>query len=53
MTPPPSPPSGFHLMYLPFADDIRMLEPPQFPTASQIQVDVMKQIVSKLRFKYR
>ncbi|XP_003961577.2 X-ray repair cross-complementing protein 6 [Takifugu rubripes] len=44
---------GFHLIYLPYADDIRTLDPPQFPSASQIPVDKMKQIVSKLRFKYR
>lgn len=47
------PVSGFHLIYLPYADDIRTLDPPQFPSASQIVVDKMKQIVSKLRFKYR
>lgn len=47
------PASGFHIIYLPYADDVRTLEPQQFPSASQIQVDKMKQIVSKLRFKYR
>lgn len=47
------PVSGFHVIYLPYADDMRTLDPPQFPTASQRQVDKMKEIVSKLRFKYR
>uniref|UniRef100_A0A8C3B1I6 DNA helicase n=1 Tax=Cyclopterus lumpus TaxID=8103 RepID=A0A8C3B1I6_CYCLU len=46
-------PSGFHVIYLPYADDMRTLDPPQCPTASQRQVDKMKEIVSKLRFKYR
>lgn len=45
--------SGFHVIYLPYADDIRTLDPPQFPTASETQVDKMKEIISKLRFKYR
>ncbi|KAI1886705.1 hypothetical protein AGOR_G00198540 [Albula goreensis] len=46
-------PPGFHVIFLPFADDVRNLDTPQFPTASQSQVDKMKEIVSKLRFKYR
>ncbi|CAI5659503.1 unnamed protein product [Oreochromis niloticus] len=46
-------PPGFNIIYLPFADDFRTLDPPQFPSASQTQVDKMKEIVSKLRFKYR
>uniref|UniRef100_A0A3Q4AJU1 DNA helicase n=1 Tax=Mola mola TaxID=94237 RepID=A0A3Q4AJU1_MOLML len=46
-------PPGFNIIYLPYADDIRTLNPPQFSSASQIQVDKMKAIVSKLRFKYR
>ncbi|KAF1374173.1 hypothetical protein PFLUV_G00246800 [Perca fluviatilis] len=46
-------PPGFNVIHLPFADDIRTLDPPQCPVASQIQVDKMKEIVSKLRFKYR
>ncbi|KAJ8263927.1 hypothetical protein GJAV_G00143160 [Gymnothorax javanicus] len=46
-------PPGFHAIFLPFADDIRTLDTPQFPIASQAQVDKMKEIVHKLRFKYR
>ncbi|KAM6897682.1 X-ray repair cross-complementing protein 6 [Xenentodon cancila] len=46
-------PPGFNAIYLPYADDVRTLDPPQCPTASQTQVDKMKQIVSKLSFKYR
>ncbi|XP_072229511.1 X-ray repair cross-complementing protein 6 [Leuresthes tenuis] len=46
-------PPGFNVISLPYADDIRTLDPPQGPTASQMQVDKMKEIVSKLRFKYR
>ncbi|XP_026170765.1 X-ray repair cross-complementing protein 6 isoform X1 [Mastacembelus armatus] len=44
---------GFNVIYLPYADDMRTLDPPQCPSASQIQVDKMKEIVSKLRFRYR
>ncbi|XP_070847356.1 X-ray repair cross-complementing protein 6 [Chaetodon trifascialis] len=46
-------PPGFNVIYLPYADDLRALDPPQCPSASQVQVDKMKEIVSKLRFKYR
>lgn len=48
-----SAPPGFNVIYLPYADDLRTLDPPQCPSASQVQVDKMKEIVSKLRFKYR
>lgn len=47
------PASGFNVIYLPYADDLRILDPPRCPTASQTQVDKMKEIVTKLRFKYR
>ncbi|TRY77519.1 hypothetical protein DNTS_028238 [Danionella cerebrum] len=46
-------PPGFHAIFLPFADDIRTVDPHVGPTASDEQVDKMKQIVHKLRFKYR
>lgn len=46
-------PPGFNVIYLPFADDLRPLDPLGGPVASQTQVDKMKEIVSKLRFKYR
>ncbi|XP_030256553.1 X-ray repair cross-complementing protein 6 [Sparus aurata] len=46
-------PPGFNVIFLPYADDMRTLDPPQCPSASQEQVDKMKEIVSKLRFKYR
>uniref|UniRef100_A0A672FNB5 DNA helicase n=1 Tax=Salarias fasciatus TaxID=181472 RepID=A0A672FNB5_SALFA len=46
-------PPGFNVIYLPFADDLRTLDPPRCPSASQTQVDKMKEIVSKLRFSYR
>ncbi|XP_037611359.1 X-ray repair cross-complementing protein 6 isoform X2 [Sebastes umbrosus] len=46
-------PPGFNVIYLPYADDIRTLDIPRCPSASQTQVDKMKEIVSKLRFKYR
>ncbi|KAM7371127.1 hypothetical protein PAMP_010619 [Pampus punctatissimus] len=46
-------PPGFNVIYLPYADDMRTLDPPRCPSASQMQVDKMKEIASKLRFKYR
>ncbi|MBN3293538.1 XRCC6 protein, partial [Polypterus senegalus] len=46
-------PPGFHLIFLPFADDIRKLDYPEKVQANQDQVDVMKKIVQKLRFPYR
>ncbi|XP_018540942.1 X-ray repair cross-complementing protein 6 isoform X1 [Lates calcarifer] len=46
-------PPGFNAIFLPYADDIRTVDAPQCPVASQMQVNKMKEIVSKLRFKYR
>ncbi|XP_040922381.1 X-ray repair cross-complementing protein 6 [Toxotes jaculatrix] len=46
-------PPGFNVIFLPYADDIRTLNPPQCPLATQTQVNKMKEIVTKLRFKYR
>ncbi|KAJ0060183.1 hypothetical protein NL108_004034 [Boleophthalmus pectinirostris] len=46
-------PPGFNVIYLPYADDMRTLDIPHCPHASQTQVDKMKEIVTKLRFKYR
>ncbi|XP_017289088.1 X-ray repair cross-complementing protein 6 [Kryptolebias marmoratus] len=46
-------PPGFNVIYLPYADDLRTLDPPRCPPASQMQVDKMKEIVYKLRFKYK
>uniref|UniRef100_A0A1A7X7Z7 DNA helicase n=1 Tax=Iconisemion striatum TaxID=60296 RepID=A0A1A7X7Z7_9TELE len=46
-------PPGFNVIFLPYADDIRTLDPPRCPAPSQTQVDKMKEIVYKLRFKYR
>lgn len=46
-------PAGFHAIFLPYADDIRTLDAHVGPTASDEQVDKMREIVHKLRFKYR
>ncbi|XP_016126003.1 X-ray repair cross-complementing protein 6-like [Sinocyclocheilus grahami] len=46
-------PPGFHVIFLPFADDIRTVDAHVGPTASDEQVDKMKEIVHKLRFKYK
>ncbi|XP_063796528.1 X-ray repair cross-complementing protein 6 [Pseudophryne corroboree] len=46
-------PPGFNLIFIPFADDIRKIEYPEHIPANDEQVDKMKEIVHKLRFKYR
>ncbi|KAL7869157.1 hypothetical protein AOLI_G00131450 [Acnodon oligacanthus] len=46
-------PPGFHAIFLPYADDIRTLDDHECPTASDEQVQKMKEIVHKLRFRYR
>ncbi|XP_062989675.1 X-ray repair cross-complementing protein 6 [Elgaria multicarinata webbii] len=46
-------PSGFHLIYLPYADDKRKIDFTEKVPANQEQVNKMKEIVQKLRFKYR
>ncbi|XP_057682644.1 X-ray repair cross-complementing protein 6 [Corythoichthys intestinalis] len=46
-------PPGFNVIYLPYADDFRNLDPPQTPCASAEQVNKMREIVQKVRFKYR
>ncbi|KAF7248517.1 X-ray repair cross-complementing protein 5 [Varanus komodoensis] len=44
---------GFHLIYLPYADDKRKIDFTEKVTANEEQVNKMKEIVQKLRFKYR
>nr|XP_020643539.1 X-ray repair cross-complementing protein 6 isoform X2 [Pogona vitticeps] len=46
-------PAGFHLIFLPYADDKRKIDFTEKVPANQEQVDKMKEIVQKLRFKYR
>ncbi|XP_069087363.1 X-ray repair cross-complementing protein 6 [Pleurodeles waltl] len=46
-------PPGFHLIFLPFDDDLRKLDIPEKVSANKEQVDKMKEIVQKLRFVYR
>lgn len=46
-------PPGFHLIYLPYADDKRKVPVTHKVSANPDQVDKMKAIVQKLRFKYR
>ncbi|XP_077308653.1 X-ray repair cross-complementing protein 6 isoform X2 [Lithobates pipiens] len=45
--------SGFNLIFIPFADDIRKIGGPEKVPAGDEQVDKMKEIVRKLRFQYR
>ncbi|XP_067003694.2 X-ray repair cross-complementing protein 6 [Anabrus simplex] len=45
-------PPGFHVVYLPFAENIRTLEVPEIEQATPEQLNLMKKIVSKLRFNY-
>ncbi|XP_056379816.1 X-ray repair cross-complementing protein 6 [Hyla sarda] len=46
-------PPGFNLIFMPYADDIRKIDYPEVVPANEEQVDKMKEIVHKLRFKYR
>ncbi|XP_006068968.1 X-ray repair cross-complementing protein 6 isoform X1 [Bubalus kerabau] len=46
-------PPGFQLVFLPYADDKRKVPFTEKVTANPEQVDRMKAIVQKLRFKYR
>ncbi|XP_073500317.1 X-ray repair cross-complementing protein 6 [Phyllobates terribilis] len=49
----PLKPPGFNLIFIPFADDIRTINYHEIIPANEEQVDKMKEIVHKLRFKYR
>lgn len=44
---------GFHIIFLPYADDKRNVDFTEKVPASREQVDKMKEIIQKLRFKYR
>ncbi|NWZ21230.1 XRCC6 protein, partial [Asarcornis scutulata] len=46
-------PPGFHVIFLPYADDKRNVDYTEKVPASQEQVNKMKEIIQKLRFKYR
>ncbi|NXO00960.1 XRCC6 protein, partial [Rhinopomastus cyanomelas] len=46
-------PPGFHVIFLPYADDKRNVDFTEKVPANREQVDKMKAIVQKLRFKYR
>lgn len=45
-------PPGFHVIFLPFADDIRKLDLDAPVRATQIQVEKAKEIVKKLQFNF-
>lgn len=45
--------AGFHIIFLPYADDKRNVDFTEKVPASREQVDKMKEIIQKLRFKYR
>ncbi|XP_070552798.1 X-ray repair cross-complementing protein 6-like [Ptychodera flava] len=46
-------PAGFHVIFLPFCDDIRKLKYESAPKANTDQVDKAKEMVKKLQFTYR
>ncbi|XP_041034016.1 X-ray repair cross-complementing protein 6 [Carcharodon carcharias] len=46
-------PSGFHLIFLPYADDIRKINFTEKTVANEEQIEKMKLVVQKLKFKYR
>ncbi|XP_032300442.1 X-ray repair cross-complementing protein 6 isoform X2 [Coturnix japonica] len=46
-------PPGFHIVFLPYADDKRNVDFTEKVPANREQVDKMKEIIQKLRFRYR
>jgi ATP-dependent DNA helicase 2 subunit 1 len=45
--------NGFHVHYLPYADDIRTLPKNDIPRIADDKVDVFKNVIRGLKFKYR
>lgn len=45
-------PPGFHVIFLPFADDIRKLQYPEAPRATPDQIDKAKTFIKKLSFPF-
>lgn len=46
-------PAGFHVIYLPFAGDMRKLKYEETPKANDAQIDKAKEVIKKLSFKFR
>uniref|UniRef100_A0A0X3Q7A4 Ku domain-containing protein n=1 Tax=Schistocephalus solidus TaxID=70667 RepID=A0A0X3Q7A4_SCHSO len=44
--------AGFHIIYLPFADDFRRLDLPLFPAAVEGQVEAAKAVIKNLMIPY-
>ncbi|XP_055899567.1 X-ray repair cross-complementing protein 5-like isoform X1 [Biomphalaria glabrata] len=45
-------PPGFHVIFLPFADDFRKLNYDAKPKATKEQIDKAKEVIKKLNFKF-
>ena len=45
--------NGFHVHYLPYADDIRTLPKNDIPRLTDDKVDLFKNVIRGLKFKYR
>ncbi|XP_052229441.1 X-ray repair cross-complementing protein 5-like isoform X2 [Dreissena polymorpha] len=45
-------PPGFHVIFLPYADDFRKVKPEQMPKANGEQIDAAKELLKKLQFTY-
>ena len=45
-------PPGFHMVYLPYADDLRKVTVEEHPRANEEQIDKMKEVIDKLKFTY-
>ena len=46
-------PPGFHVIYLPFTEDVRKVSFPETVEPSDEQVDKAKEIIRKLSFKFQ
>ncbi|XP_070199251.1 X-ray repair cross-complementing protein 5-like isoform X2 [Littorina saxatilis] len=45
-------PPGFHVIFLPFADDFRKVKYEETPKANEDQVEAAKEVVKKLKFQF-
>lgn len=45
-------PPGFHIIFLPFADDFRKVKLEETPKATEEQIDAAKEVIKKLKFPF-
>lgn len=45
-------PPGFHIVFIPYADDFRKVKYEELPRATEEQVEAAKEVIKKLKFQY-